>query len=162
MVGTAEGALGAQSAREARDQLRNRPLAFEENRGQTDSRVRFLARGEGYLLFLTPSEAVVRLRSLQGEAASAPALRLRWLGARALPGIAGDQELPGASHYLIGRKPADWKTGIAFVVKPDPKGALVYATYLGGSLGEWGSGIAVDPRGSAYLAGGTFSPDFPS
>ncbi len=29
------------------------PLAFEANRGQTDPRVRFLARGPGYTLFLT-------------------------------------------------------------------------------------------------------------
>ncbi len=35
------------------------PLAFEPNRGQTDGQVRFLARGRGYTLFLTRSEAVV-------------------------------------------------------------------------------------------------------
>jgi hypothetical protein len=39
------------------------PLSFEGNRGQTDSRVRFLSRGPGYTLFLTQREAVLRLRS---------------------------------------------------------------------------------------------------
>src|SRR5438876_3652164 len=34
------------------------PLSFEANRGQTDARVQFLARGHGYSLFLTPTEAV--------------------------------------------------------------------------------------------------------
>ena len=34
------------------------PLAFEANAGQTDAQVRFLARGSGYALFLTPTEAV--------------------------------------------------------------------------------------------------------
>lgn len=39
------------------------PLAFEVNRGQTDSSVRFLARGAGYTLFLTGDDAVLALRS---------------------------------------------------------------------------------------------------
>jgi len=33
--------------------------------------------------------------------------------------------------------------------------ALDYATFLGGSLGDGGSGIAVDGSGAAYLTGGT-------
>ena len=39
------------------------PLAFEANRGQTDPRVKFLARGAGYTLFLTDDEVVIVLRS---------------------------------------------------------------------------------------------------
>src|SRR5512141_428894 len=35
------------------------PLSFELNQGQTNDRVRFLARSAGYLLFLTATEAVV-------------------------------------------------------------------------------------------------------
>ena len=35
------------------------PLIFEPNIGQTDPRVRFLSRGLGYSLFLTPKEAVM-------------------------------------------------------------------------------------------------------
>ncbi|MGD1104782.1 MAG: hypothetical protein ABSA59_22280, partial [Terriglobia bacterium] len=38
------------------------PLSFEANRGQTDSRVRFLARGGGYTIFLTADEAVLALQ----------------------------------------------------------------------------------------------------
>src|SRR5438132_267339 len=38
------------------------PLSFEANQGQTDARARFLARGSGYSLFLTPTEAVLTLR----------------------------------------------------------------------------------------------------
>jgi hypothetical protein len=38
------------------------PLSFEANQGQTDARVRFLARGGGYALFLTGDEAVLSLR----------------------------------------------------------------------------------------------------
>lgn len=39
--------------------------------------------------------------------------------------------------------------------------SLVYSTYLGGSAGERGLGIAVDGSGSAYLTGFTQSDDFP-
>ena len=48
-------------------------------------------------------------------------------------------------------------------VKLDPLGQkLLYATYLGGSKTERLGGIAVDIRGSAYIAGATNSPDFPT
>jgi hypothetical protein len=39
------------------------PLSFEENRGRTDARVKFLARGAGYSVFLTPTEAVLKLNA---------------------------------------------------------------------------------------------------
>jgi hypothetical protein len=46
-------------------------MSFEANTGQTDQRVKFLARGEGYSLFLTPTEAVLSM--VQGvEPAHAP------------------------------------------------------------------------------------------
>jgi len=41
----------------------HQPLAFEPNVGQTDAEVEFLARGPGYQLFLTGSEAVMVLSS---------------------------------------------------------------------------------------------------
>ena len=41
------------------------PLHFEPNRGQTASKVKFLSRGSGYTLFLTPAEAVLALRTPQ-------------------------------------------------------------------------------------------------
>jgi hypothetical protein len=51
----------------------------------------------------------------------------------------------------------------AFVTKINPDGsALVYSTYLGNGTWNWGSGIAVDGSGNAYVVGGTFSPDFPT
>ncbi len=37
------------------------PMFFEPNQGQTDPRVKFLARGAGYGLFLTADEAVLQL-----------------------------------------------------------------------------------------------------
>jgi hypothetical protein len=39
---------------------------------------------------------------------------------------------------------------------------LAYSTYLGGSRGDRGLGIAVDAGGNAYVTGFTTSPDFPT
>jgi hypothetical protein len=53
--------------------------------------------------------------------------------------------------------------GDAFVSKLNPTGsALVYSTYLGGSNSDFGSTIAVDSAGSAYVTGYTGSTNFPT
>src|SRR5712675_50947 len=44
-------------------QLFGLAMQFEKNAGQTDSKVQFLSRGPGYTLFLSPTEAVLSLRS---------------------------------------------------------------------------------------------------
>jgi plastocyanin len=54
-------------------------------------------------------------------------------------------------------------TSDAFVAKVNAAGsALVYSTYLGGSGGDQGQGIAVDASGSAYVTGLTSSTNFPT
>ena len=45
--------------------LKRQPLLFEQNLGQTDPDVLFLARGRGYQLFLTASEAVLSLQAVR-------------------------------------------------------------------------------------------------
>ena len=61
---------------------------------------------------------------------------------------------PGALQAAIGGN------GSAFVSKLDPSGsAFVYSTYLGGTF-AFGSGIAVDSAGNAYVTGG--ADDFPT
>ena len=52
------------------------PLSFEPNRGQADRPVEFLARGSGYNLFLTRTEAVLALKQRRNPAA--PADRETW------------------------------------------------------------------------------------
>ncbi|MCW5983346.1 MAG: SBBP repeat-containing protein [Bryobacteraceae bacterium] len=50
----------------------------------------------------------------------------------------------------------------AFVVKIDPSATrLVYCTYLGGRGEDYGTAIAVDSSGAAYVTGAAFSNDFP-
>ena len=51
----------------------------------------------------------------------------------------------------------------AFVTKLNATGSsLTYSTYLGGSALDFGSGLAVDSSGNAYLTGATESFDFPT
>jgi hypothetical protein len=69
--------------------------------------------------------------------------------------IAGTTE---ASNFPA--TPGAWQTvfgGIAdaFAAKLDPSGNLVYASYIGGTGQEAGTGIAVDSSGNAYVSGYT-------
>ncbi len=116
------------------------PLSFEMNDGQTESRVKFLSRGSGYNLFLTPTEAVMELqiaergarnehRGLSGSildprssildppaASRKPeptVLRMRLMGANPDPQVAGIDRLPGGSNYFIGNDPKKWRTNVA-------------------------------------------------
>ncbi|MGP4038682.1 DUF7948 domain-containing protein [Gracilibacillus sp. D59] len=53
--------------------------------------------------------------------------------------------------------------GDAFITKLSPDGSsLIFSTYLGGSGGDDGFGIAVDTVGSAYVTGQTSSTNFPT
>jgi hypothetical protein len=59
--------------------------------------------------------------------------------------------------------PSGQCAGEAFVTKLSADGsAWVWSTYLGGSGGDSGAGIALDTAGAAYVAGTTASDDFPT
>jgi hypothetical protein len=67
---------------------------------------------------------------------------------------------PGAFQSTSPANPIVGETG--FVTKLAAGGRkLLYSTYLGGSKWDQPNGIAIDPTGNAYIAGGTRSPDFP-
>jgi Beta-propeller repeat len=96
------------------------PLSFEPNRGQTDARAKFLARGHGYRLFLTPREAVLALdvasRTRGAGTAQKPArravLRMRPLRANPQPSVVGTAQLPGTVNSLLGDDARRWRVGI--------------------------------------------------
>jgi hypothetical protein len=115
------------------------PLFFEANQGQTDPRVRFLTRSNGYTLFLTPTETVfagaktLPKRKAAGfgappdwnrKAAAQAVVRMQLLGANSAPVMTGFEELPGKVNYLIGNDPAQWHTGVSLY--SDVRSAQVY------------------------------------
>ena len=116
------------------------PLSFEANRGQTDKKVQFISRGQGYGLFLTPAEAVLSLHKAEsvktktgtssGQALpvapgkvvqSSPdqvtTLRMKLVGGNPNPQIKGLDELPGKVNYFRGKDPNQWRTNIPIYAK---------------------------------------------
>jgi hypothetical protein len=105
------------------------PLSFETNLGQTDAQVKFLTRGQGYALFLTPAEAVLNLTKPQAQTKDSPSLpsappevaesvlRMELVGANTAPQILGTEALPGKVNYLIGNDPSQWLSGIPTYAK---------------------------------------------
>jgi hypothetical protein len=105
------------------------PIHFEANQGQADREVKFLARGGGYSLALTPTEAVLSVGRAAGDVAAKkgkpdsktvarsaqqPAvLRMRLAGANAAPRLEGLDELPAKTNYFTGKNPKGWRTGVA-------------------------------------------------
>lgn len=95
--------------------LSERALSFEANHGQSDAQVKFLSRGSGYTLFLTPTEAVLSLRQEQKQ--NPAVLRMSLVGANSNPKIVGEDELAGKVNYFRGRDSGDWRSGVSTYAK---------------------------------------------
>jgi hypothetical protein len=84
-----------------------------------------------------------------------------------LAGITMSSDFPvtaGAlqSAYAFGTNPDGDRLYDGFYARLDATGAfLSYGTYLGGSDSDWGTAIALDAGGNAFVAGTTSSLDFP-
>jgi hypothetical protein len=109
----------ARSARDSQQVLAtysHLPLMFEPNQGQTDARVRFLARGSGYGLYLTAQEAILTLQHSDAGSlhptARPSVVSMKLVGATSTVEPAGDVQLPGKSNYFIGNDPAKWHRDI--------------------------------------------------
>jgi hypothetical protein len=108
------------------------PIAFEPNVGQSDPQVRFVARADGYTLFLTPAETVFLLKSAakedsplsQAKSASGrgSALRLRFLHANDAAPMEGSEQLPGKVNYFRGNDPNNWRTEIPTFARVSHRG----------------------------------------
>ena len=90
------------------------PLYFETNQGQTDGKVRFLARAGGYTAFLTSHETVLLYHNgTPGEKDGRDAVvRMGLSGSLESSVIEGGERLPGIVNYLIGNDPSKWHTRI--------------------------------------------------
>jgi hypothetical protein len=113
------------------------PLAFEANQGQTDPQVKYLARGNGYTLFLTPADAVFSFESTsasenersgvrrtvgmhdtsqpqsrRAQKESTNVVRMQILGGNAQTKVAASKQLPGRTNYFIGNDATKWHTAV--------------------------------------------------
>lgn len=98
------------------------PLSFEVNQGQTDTRVKYLARGSGYNVLLRPAEAEIKLRRQQaghrtdrinGRAAllaepERASVTMQLVGADPTARGRTEHRLASVSHYLQGRSDSSW------------------------------------------------------
>src|SRR5580704_14523299 len=100
---------------DARAILGQLPLIFEPNQGQADSRVKFLARGAGYSLFLDGTSAMLATqttRSSSGRSGrSERYVRMKLVGANPAAVTEGANPLPGKSNYMIGNDQRKWRSG---------------------------------------------------
>ncbi len=87
------------------------PLSFEANVGQSPERVKFLSRGNGYTVFLTPTEAVFSLRS-ETTKNSRSVLRMKLIDANQNADVKGRQPSPAKVNYLIGNDRSKWHTNV--------------------------------------------------
>ena len=88
----------------------NLPLAFVENRGQTDPRARFHAEGSRFAVHLTRDSAVVSL--VEPGETRGTVLALRLLGANPGVAIEGGGRAPGEVSFFRGSDPSRWRTGV--------------------------------------------------
>ena len=131
--------IAARTTAQVREAYGQLPLSFEANRGQADESVDFVARGPGYAVALSPTEAIFALRKADNAvrndddsarpenqqltfrtvirpppSSTAPStvLRMKLVGANRAATVAGQNELEGRVNYLIGSDPAKWRTNV--------------------------------------------------
>ena len=132
---------GAEARARAHRAYGRLPLSFEENRGQSDARVRFLSQGQGYRVFVTAAETVLVLRQpstltptpleksaaaqtrhADGAGSTPPTvLTMRLIGANPGTQSAGMEELPGKVNYFIGNNPARWQKDVRTYAKVESR-----------------------------------------
>jgi len=103
----AAGMVAPRSAAAGRTVIGRDRVVFESNQGQTDARVKFLARSGAYTLFLTSAEAVL---ALQG--AERAVVRMKLLGAQESAPIVGIDELSSTANYFTVAGSTNGITGI--------------------------------------------------
>jgi hypothetical protein len=98
------------------------PLSFEPNRGQIDSSVKYLSRGQGYAIFLQPDAVTFALNKPAktpragstpvANAANGNAIKMNLVGADPKADMSPERPLQGYSNYMRGNDRSKWQLGI--------------------------------------------------
>ncbi len=97
-------AMSAKREQPALESFANLPLAFEVNQGQSDSRIKFLARESGAALQLASHQVTLQF--------SQSALSFRFAGANVSPKVTGADPLPERRNFLLGNDPTKWRIDV--------------------------------------------------
>lgn len=145
-------AVSATTQARVRAAYGNLPMRFERNQGQMDKRVRFVARGAGYGLWLTDEGALLSLRSGESRASAASGgeigpeqpgasaaqstvIGMKLVKANRQAQARGEAEMPGRSNYFVGNDAGKWRAGVSNYAK------VVYGeVYRGVDLVYYGKG----------------------
>lgn len=127
----------AEKKRQIAENYGKLPINFEPNLGQTDEKVKFLARGHGYSLFLTDAEAVLTLekRGKTEKQTKRAVLRMQIEGANNSAQTSGLNATGGKSNYFIGNDSSKWQTNV-----PNYEKIKYSAIYDGIDLVYYGNG----------------------
>ena len=121
---------GASTRARALDSYRKMPLLFEPNSGQSDPLVQFVARGAGFVAFLTSEGLVLRLLSAEpghvGSRSRAPSthstlppeleenvVRVKPSGGSTEMKWVGEGLVASRSHYFVGQDREGWITDVS-------------------------------------------------
>jgi Beta-propeller repeat len=118
------------------------PLAFEPNQGQADPQVKYMARGAGYGLYLTSSQAILtvhkrggpsevrtmledkrlgpakvksmlqRRQKMSAKPSQVAVVRMQLLGASSGAQLAAADPKSGKVNYYLGNDPSKWRTNV--------------------------------------------------
>ncbi len=103
-----QSGLGQSSARQAGTLDERLPLLFEQNVGQTNAQVRYLARSGRYQIYLLHNGAVLKVAGKERDAVLRTTLRK----ANQNASVDGIEQQSAKTNYLLGPSKA-WKTGVA-------------------------------------------------
>jgi uncharacterized protein (TIGR03437 family) len=126
--------------------------------------------GDGFIAKFSSTGALIYLSYIGGSGDDmAVAVVADSSGNAYVTGMTSSSNFPvtsGAFQKTFGGKGGNFCRGWfgdAFVLKLNPSGSqLLYSTYLGGSMDDAASAIAIDGSGNAYITGFTLSTNFPT
>jgi hypothetical protein len=159
----------------------NKPVVYQEVNGhrrpvaasfrlETDNSVSFAVAGYDRTLSLVIDPVLVYSTylggsgSTQGQGDVGNGIAVDAAGNAYVVGTTTSLDFPVSAHPFQRHNTAalDGNGKTVFVSKLNAAGtALFYSTYLGGTGGDSGYGIAVDPVGHAFVTGATYSTNFP-
>jgi hypothetical protein len=117
-----------------------------------DAWVAKLDRRTGKLLYLT---------QLGGEGVDiADRVKVDTRGYAYVTGFTRSRDFPVTANAL--QRAYGGGESDAFLAEIDPDGRIVYSSFIGGSQADHGDGIALGPNGDLWIAGTTWSADFPN